>query len=85
MTEIENNLIARVRKAEADREMLFAALITAESDLTDCLEYFEDCYDADYQGEETGYVPNEEMRLGVQIVEGMKKTSAAIAKARGGS
>lgn len=37
------------------------------SDLTDCLEFLQKNYDADYQGEETGYVPNEEMRLGTQI------------------
>lgn len=35
--------------------------------LEECLEYFEGCADADYQGEETGYVPNEEMVLSEKI------------------
>lgn len=40
--------------------------------LEECLEYFEDCADADYQGEETGYVPNDEMRLAQRIKDTLK-------------
>jgi hypothetical protein len=40
--------------------------------LAECLEYLEDFSDADWQGEETGYVPNEEMRLAEKIRQVIK-------------
>jgi len=35
--------------------------------LNACLEYFEDRQDADCEGDPLEFVPNEEMRLAVQI------------------
>jgi len=41
--------------------------------LEECLEYLESCYDADYQGEETGYIPNDAMSLGGRVEELINK------------
>ena len=40
--------------------------------LEECREYFDSRADADYQGEESDYIPNEEMRLLVEIDEVLK-------------
>jgi len=44
--------------------------------LKECREYFDGCMDADYQGEETGYVPNEEMTKHIMIEELLKKAKS---------
>lgn len=41
--------------------------------LEECLEYLEGCYDADYQGEETGYIPNDAMCIGGRVEEVINK------------
>jgi len=83
LTSLNEDLDKANAKLMAAAPELLEALIQTDSDLTDCLEHFESCYDADYQGEETGYVPNDEMRLGVQIEGSIKTAVVAIAKAMG--
>lgn len=64
----------------AEIKSLETLLILAESELIQALEFLQKNYDADYGGEETGYIPNEEMRIGTQIEETLQKLKKAKIK-----